>query len=331
MAFLPMNTLYPLKFRPILKEKIWGGNRMQTRLKKKFNGLQSVGESWECSGFDGNLSVVENGFLAGNHLLELIEVYMGDLVGERLFRHYGIHFPLLIKFIDAREKLSVQVHPDDKLAAERHGSMGKTEMWYIIDAIPGAVIYTGFNRELDQGTFYEFLKNGKLNEILNREEAQSGDVFDIPAGRVHATGAGILLAEIQQASDITYRIYDWDRKDAQGNSRELHTHLAMDAIDFEKPASFKHHPEGPENVPVKLSANNYFHVSRLTLTSPYESDFHKLDSFIIYMCLDGQVTFHFQGGKENLNTGETVLVPASLETVTLVPSPSVTLLEIYHP
>jgi len=331
MAFLPMNTLYPLKFKPILKERIWGGNLMQTRLKKQFNGLQSVGESWECSGVDGNFSVVENGFLAGNHLQELIEVYMGDLVGERIFRHYGIHFPLLIKFIDARENLSVQVHPDDKLAAERHGSLGKTEMWYIIDAAPGAVIYTGFNRELDRKTFLEFLKNGKLTEILNREEAMAGDVFDIPAGRVHATGAGILLAEIQQTSDITYRIYDWDRVDAQGKSRELHTHLALDAIDFKKPASFKHHPEGPHNVPVILSANNYFHVSRLTLTSPYERDFHRLDSFLIYMCLDGQVTFLFQGGKENLSSGQTVLVPASLETVTLVPSPSATLLEIYHP
>ncbi len=326
-----MNTLYPLKFKPILKERIWGGNLMQVRLQKKFNGLQSVGESWECSGVDGNFSVVENGFLAGNNLQELIGVYMGDLVGERIFSHYGIHFPLLIKFIDARENLSVQVHPDDKLAAERHGSLGKTEMWYIIDAVPGAVIYTGFNRELDRKTFLEFLKNGKLKEILNREEALAGDVFDIPAGRVHATGAGILLAEIQQASDITYRIYDWDRVDAQGKSRDLHINLALDAINFKKPASFKHHPQGPDNVPVKLSANNYFHVSRLTLTTPYERDFHRLDSFMIYMCLNGQVTFHFQGGKENLSTGETALVPASLETVILVPSPSTTLLEIYHP
>ncbi|MGC9470111.1 MAG: type I phosphomannose isomerase catalytic subunit [Bacteroidales bacterium] len=326
-----MNTLYPLKFKPILKERIWGGNLMQVRLQKKFNGLQSVGESWECSGVDGNFSVVENGFLAGNNLQELIGVYMGDLVGERIFSHYGIHFPLLIKFIDARENLSVQVHPDDKLAAERHGSLGKTEMWYIIDAVPGAVIYTGFNRELDRKTFLEFLKNGKLKEILNREEALPGDVFDIPAGRVHATGAGILLAEIQQASDITYRIYDWDRVDAQGKSRDLHINLALDAINFKKPASFKHHPQGPDNVPVKLSANSYFHVSRLTLTTPYERDFHRLDSFMIYMCLDGQVTFYFQGGKENLSTGETILVPASLETVNLVPSPSTTLLEIYHP
>ena len=190
-----------------------------------------AGESWEISSVEGDISVAENGFLAGNSLQELTEVYMGELVGDQIYERFGVEFPLLIKFIDASEVLSVQVHPDDVLARERHNSYGKTEMWYIVESDQGELI-AGFNRELDREQYLEYFKGGSLKEILNHEQVSAGEVFFMPAGRVHAIGAGVLLAEIQQSSDVTYRIYDWDRSDDAGNPRELHTDLALDAIDF---------------------------------------------------------------------------------------------------
>jgi len=226
-----MNTLYPIKFQPILKDKIWGGPRLKDILNKSTES-DKCGESWEISSVQGNLSIVRNGFLTGNNLQELIEVYMGDLVGDKIYSLFGIEFPLLIKFIDANDILSVQVHPDDELARVRHDAYGKTEMWYIIDAEENAELIAGFNRDLNRETYIRHLQGKTLKEILNFEKVRKGDVFFTPAGRVHAVGAGILLAEIQQTSDITYRIYDWERVDDKGNPRELHTELALDALDF---------------------------------------------------------------------------------------------------
>jgi len=227
-----MSHLYPLKFKPIFKDKIWGGNKIKTLLNKDFSPLPNCGESWEISGVQDEISVVSNGFLIGNNLQELIEIYMGDLVGDQVYQKYGIEFPLLIKFIDAHDDLSIQVHPNDKLAMQRHNAYGKTEMWYIIDADRGAKLISGFNTEVTKDAYIKHLENNTLNLILNYEEVKAGDVFFMPAGRVHAIGKGILLTEIQQTSDITYRIYDYNRKGTDGKPRELHTSLALDAIDF---------------------------------------------------------------------------------------------------
>ena len=203
-----MSGLYPLKFTPVFHEKIWGGNRLKTALHKDYGDLPNCGESWEISGVEGHISVVSDGFLAGNTLQELMEVYMGDLVGDKVYQKFGIEFPLLIKFIDAEQDLSVQVHPGDELAKKRHNAYGKTEMWYVVDADPGALINSGFNQELNREIYLDHMNRGKLADILCYEEVSAGDVFFIPAGRVHAIGKGILVAEIQQTSDITCRIFD---------------------------------------------------------------------------------------------------------------------------
>ncbi len=329
-----MNTekFYPLKFRPILKDKIWGGNRIQ-KLPGKPAASDYCGESWELSGVQENISVVKNGFLAKNNLQELIEVFMGDLVGDKIYEKYGNEFPLLVKFIDATRVLSVQVHPDDELAMQRHKAYGKTEMWYILDADPGAEIISGFNRELNRSEYLGYLNSGKLPEVLNRVEVRPGDVFFTPAGRVHAIGAGILLAEIQQTSDVTYRIYDWDRKDEQGKGRELHTALATDAIDFSKPGEIKTSYRAERNQTTRLIDCPYFRTSLVHLDKPVEKDFIMIDSFVIYLCVEGKVAIQYdmESPGVSLSKGETVLIPASLKNIHIKPEQSSGLLEVWIP
>lgn len=325
-----MEGLYPLKFTPIYKDKIWGGNKIKTVLNKDFGNLPNCGESWELSGVEGNVSVATNGYLAGNNLNELIEVYMGDLVGDQVFETYGNEFPLLIKFIDANDDLSIQVHPDDEMAAERHNSYGKTEMWYVMQADKGAKLQSGFNQQVDQEKYLEKLEKVELTDILNFEEVSEGDVFFIPAGRVHAIGKGILLAEIQQTSDITYRIYDYDRRDDKGNARELHTDLALDAIDYTLFPEYKTSYEVKPNESVELVTCKYFTTNVLELNTVVEKDYNKLDSFVIYICLDGEVVVETESGSELIQKGETILIPASIENVHLKPvSASAKLLEVY--
>lgn len=325
-----MEGLYPLKFTPIFKDKIWGGNKIKTLLNKDFGDLPNCGESWELSGVSGNVSVVSNGFLAGNSLDELIEVYMGDLVGDHVFDAYGDEFPLLIKFIDANDDLSIQVHPDDEMASERHNSFGKTEMWYVVQADRGSKLQSGFNQQVDQAKYLEKLEKVELTDILNFEEVAAGDVFFIPAGRVHAIGKGILLAEIQQTSDITYRIYDYDRRDDKGNLRELHTDLALDAIDYTLHPEYKTKYESKLNESVELVSCKYFTTNVLTLDQAVEKDYNKLDSFVIYICLDGELRIETESGSESVQKGETILIPASIEHVRLKPvSASAKLLEVY--
>lgn len=325
-----MEGLYPLKFAPIYKDKIWGGDKIKSILNKDYGNLPNCGESWELSGVEGNVSVVTNGYLAGNDLNELIEIYMGDLVGENIYEHFGNEFPLLIKFIDANDDLSIQVHPDDEMAAERHNSYGKTEMWYVIQADKGAKLQSGFNQEVDQDLYLEKLEAVQLPDILNFEEVTSGDVFFIPAGRVHAIGKGILLAEIQQTSDITYRIYDYDRRDDKGNTRELHTDLALDAIDYTVFPEYKSKYDTKVNESVELASCKYFTTNVLELNRSVEKDYNKLDSFVIYICLDGEVSIETEAGNESVKLGETILLPAAIESVTLKPlSDKAKLLEVY--
>ena len=325
-----MESLYPLKFVTQYKDKIWGGNKIKTVLNKDFGDLPNCGETWEISAVEGNVSEVANGFLAGNDLQELAEIYMGDLLGEKVYDRFGIEFPLLIKFIDANDDLSIQVHPDDKLSKKRHNAFGKTEMWYVLQADKGAKLNSGFNQEVDQEKYLKYLEEKRLTEILNFEEVAPGDVFFIPAGRVHAIGSGILLTEIQQTSDVTYRIYDYDRRDDKGNTRELHTELALDAIDFSLHEKYKTDYSVKLNESSEIVSCEYFTTNVLLIDKKMEIDYNHLDSFVIYICLDGSYDIEYEGGVESVSQGETVLIPAVIENLKLVPkSDSVKLLEVY--
>jgi mannose-6-phosphate isomerase len=324
-----MNQLYPIKFKSILKDKIWGGDLIKTFPGKEKAG-DKCGESWEISSYDGEISVVAEGFLKGNTLTELIEIYMGDLVGESVFDKFGLEFPLLIKFIHAKDILSIQVHPNDELAMERHQSNGKNEMWYIIDAEEDSSLISGFRMEMEKDKYIAHLREGTLESILNYEKVKTGDIFNIPAGRVHSIGSGILLAEIQQTSDLTYRIYDFNRKDDQGNLRELHNNLAIDAIDFKKYDNYKTVYSKEKNKTIKAITSPYFNTNVIHFDIPVEKDFNFIDSFVIYMCTEGEVEIlYHQTEKLVMKKGETVLVPAELKNISLIPKKESTLLEIY--
>lgn len=307
--------LYPIKFKPRIKERIWGGHAILERKGKaaaRLNKDKLYGESWDLSSVKGDISVVANGMLKGNNLEEIIEVYMGELVGENNFERYGLEFPLLIKYLDCNDKLSVQVHPDDALAEERHNSFGKTEAWYIADCKEGAAIYLGFkDLNITREEYISAVSESRLEELLNRVEVKKGDVFFIPAGTVHALGAGIEVVEVQQTSDVTYRIYDWDRVDASGKGRELHTALAVDAIDFEADADVLHKQynltKGGES---KVIESPYFTMVIHDVNAVKYLDRSMLDSFIVYICLSGSATISIDGGKEELTASELVLIPA---------------------
>lgn len=325
-----MPGLYPLKFKPVFHEKIWGGNRLKSLLNKDFGDLPNCGESWELSSVGGHISEVANGFLKGNNLQELIEVYMGELVGDKVYKKFGIEFPLLIKFIDANDDLSIQVHPNDELSKKRHNAYGKTEMWYVVDAEEGALINSGFNQPVTREKYLEHLENGKLTDLLCYEKTESGDVFFIPAGRVHAIGKGVLIAEIQQTSDVTYRIYDYDRTDSEGNKRELHTDLALDAIDFSYQEEYKTKYKTEKNKSLEIVSCEYFTTNILDFSEKLEKDYHQLDSFVIYMSLNGRFNIEYENGTVEVDKGETVLIPASLESLRLNPlTEEVKLLEVY--
>lgn len=324
-----MYDLYPLKFKPIPRKMIWGGNNLRKKFGKDFPDDQGIGESWEISAFPGYISVVENGHLQGNTIEELIEVYMGDLVGEANFNRYGLEFPLLVKLIDAQDVLSVQVHPDDEIAARRHNGRGKTEMWYILDAEPGAELIAGFNRKVSPGIFMDKLKNGKLLEILNVEKVSPGDVFFMPAGRVHAIGKGIILAEIQQTSDSTYRIYDWERKDADGNYRALHIEEAMEAMDFGFHKDYRTRARVKQNSPVLLADCPWFTTHLLNFTGAVKRDYSMLDSFVIYICTRGKFTLEWGNGKMVAGQGETLLLPAAFTEVSLSAEKDAGILEVF--
>jgi mannose-6-phosphate isomerase len=324
-----MNELYPLKFTPILKERIWGGEKLNTQLHKKHTPGK-CGESWEISCIGEDISVVSNGFLAENQLDELIEIYMGDLVGDTVYDKFGNTFPLLIKFLDASDILSIQVHPNDELAEERHKCAGKTEMWYIIDNEPNAELICGFNKQIDRKEVEAHIENKTLPNILNVEKVQAGEVYYVPAGRVHAIGAGILLAEIQQTSDITYRLYDWDRKNPDGTQRELHTAMALDAIDYNVYTNYKLQYQIPENKTSNILDCPYFFSNILHFNKQVEKDYILIDSFVIYMCVEGKFQILFNEGESiSVSKGETVLIPAALKNLSLVPEVPSKIIETY--
>lgn len=326
-----MNSLYPLRFRPVLKETLWGGTALRERFGKNTLMGTTTGESWEINGMTGISSQVANGFLRGNSLEEITEVYMGDLVGDHVYDRFGNEFPLLIKFIDARDTLSIQVHPDDSLSSERHHAWGKTEMWYVMDAEPGAVIYTGFRNKISKEEYLAALEAGRVADLVNVTPVNPGDVFFIPAGLVHAIGAGVILTEIQQTSDVTYRIYDWDRVDAAGKPRELHTDLALDAIDFDLDESNLIRKTAEMNQTVLLAECDYFHTSVIQFDRPMIKDYSLTDSFVIYICTGSMAVIECFDHIEEIREGETLLIPASADSVTLIPQGTATLLEVFIP
>ncbi len=325
-----MNTvLYPLKFKPILKSKIWGGHKLNTIFNKGIKD-EKIGESWELSGIQGDTSIVLNGFLKDNTLEEIIEIYMGDIVGEPVFNKFNKEFPLLFKFIDANQDLSIQVHPDDKLSKEKHNAYGKTEMWYIVDAEPESQLISGFITPSNKEEYLEALNSNKITSLLKSHNVDKEDAFFIPAGNIHAIGSGILLAEIQQTSDVTYRIYDYNRKGDDGNPRELHTDLALDAIDFKNSNERINYNKNKQDETVNITACEYFVTNYLNLKDTFERDVYLLNSFVVYMCTDGSATIKCENGIfETINKGETVLIPASIQNIELIPNNQCKLLEVY--
>jgi len=324
-----MSELYPLKFKPLLKEKVWGGNALVSRYNKKSTNSNFVGESWELSAISDNQSVISNGFLSGNNIEELIEVYMGDIIGDSIYEKFGIEFPLLIKFIEAKEDLSIQVHPDNALARKRHHAYGKTEMWYILESENDSKLYTGFREGVTKEMYEESLENGNIVDLLNIENVEAGDVFFTPAGRVHAIGAGTVMVEIQQTSDITYRIFDWNRKISGKEPRELHIELALEAIDFTATGKNKIKKEPELNKTVNLVNCEFFNTNIIRFNTVINKDYHFIDSFVVYICIDGEFIICWDEHSEKISKGETVLLPAMIKEVILKPVSEVRLIEIF--
>ncbi|PKG51096.1 MULTISPECIES: type I phosphomannose isomerase catalytic subunit [Olleya] len=311
--------LYPLTFTPVFSYRIWGGDKLKTVLNKSYS-QESIGESWEISDIKDSETVVNNGYLKGQKLKEIINTFKGDFVGQKVYDAFGNDFPLLIKFIDAKTPLSIQVHPNNQLAKQRHNAFGKNEMWYVMQAEKNAELILGFNKKINKEEYLNTLENNKLKDILNVEKVTSGDTFYIPTGRVHAIGAGVLLAEIQQTSNITYRIYDYDRVDKKtGQKRELHTNLALDAIDYNCYDKYKTDYKQVRNTPCKLVNSEYFKTNIIELDTELTRDLTTKDSFTIYMCVDGEVTITIpkDAVEYTLKMGQTIIIPACISTVVL--------------
>jgi mannose-6-phosphate isomerase len=308
--------MYPFKFQPILKERLWGGTKLKDVLNKPIEN-DITGESWELSTVKGDVSVIANGNLAGTSLQELIASNPEGVLGKSVFERFGTDFPILIKFIDAKKDLSIQLHPNDELAKKRHDSFGKTEMWYVMDADQDANLIVGFNKDVAKEEYAKSIENDSLVDLLHYESVKEGDTFFINTGKIHAIGAGVLLAEIQQTSDVTYRVFDFNRKDKNGNLRELHTELALDAIDYEKKDDFKVSYANDSDTVNSMVDCPYFKTNFLELSQDLNQDVSQRDSFTIYMCVGGSVAVQNDFGTATIQKGETVLVPSNCNTIRL--------------
>ena len=319
----------PLKFEPILKTIVWGGEKIAP-----YKGIETeqkhIGESWELSGVAGNESVVADGPLKGKTIAQLVKEYKADLVGKHVYENTGDEFPLLIKFIDALSDLSIQVHPNDELAGRRHnGSKGKTEMWYVVDAEPGAHLLSGLTEKITPEQYAAKVADGTITDVLARYEVHPGDVFFLPAGRIHAICGGCFIAEIQQTSNITYRIYDYGRLGLDGKPREVHTELAKDAIDYTVYPDYRTHYEPRQNEEQEVVSCKYFTTSIYDLTLPYAKDLSEIDSFLVVMCLTGSGAIEVDGEEVPVHQGETVLIPAAADDICFVPDGSMKVLTSY--
>jgi mannose-6-phosphate isomerase len=316
--------LYPLQFEPILKERIWGGTKLKTFLNKPITS-NITGESWEISTVENDVSVVLKGSLKGKSLNELINEFPEALLGTRVYAEFGKQFPLLFKYIDAREDLSIQLHPNDELAKKRHNSFGKTEMWYVMQADTDARLIVGFKEKSSPEEYIKNLNNKTLLTILDTKKVKQGDVFMLDTGTIHAIGAGIVIAEIQQTSDITYRVYDFDRVDANGKTRELHIDLALEALNYEKIQTQRFYSK-TENITNEIVNCNYFTTNFIPLDGNIE--IHKNQtSFTVYMCVEGDFKLTFDNESYSYKKGDTVLIPAAITDFQL--SGKATILEIY--
>ncbi|MDY0142296.1 MAG: class I mannose-6-phosphate isomerase [Bacteroidales bacterium] len=315
--------LYPIKFYPIYKSKVWGGNKIKA-LKNENNIPDKCGESWELSGVEGDVSVVKNGFLKDNTIEEIIEVYMGDMVGDKIFEKFAYEFPILLKIIEANENLSIQVHPDDATAEQRHNARGKSEAWYILETLHNAKLISGFNKNSNFAEMSDLIKLKNLETILNQPLTKPSEVYYIPSKRVHSLGKGNLIVEIQQTSDVTYRIYDYDRTD-----RELHLDLASDVIDYKKTEKLTEDYSRNPDKSNKILKNSNFTINYLPVMNSLEKDYFNIDSFIIYYCIKGELIIKYNNKTETLKTGETVLIPAALKNIVLIPKTYTEMLEIY--
>lgn len=318
------NLIYPLQFEPILKDRIWGGEKLKTNLNKAITS-KITGESWELSTVEGDVSVIANGGLKGKSLTEVIDEMPNEILGTEVHHRFGDQFPLLFKYLDAREDLSIQVHPNDELAKKRHNSFGKTEMWYIMQADPEARIIVGFKEDSNADAYLENLKNNTLLTILDDVPVKEGDVFFLETGTVHAIGAGLVVAEIQQTSDITYRIYDFDRKDAQGNTRELHIDNALDAINYDKVDAYRTYSK-EENLSNTIVNCPYFTTNFIPLSDAVTVS-KTGNSFTVYMCIDGEFDLEYNKNIYSYKKGDTVLIPAAMDYYVINGKASI--LEIY--
>ena len=319
----------PLKFEPILKTIVWGGEKIAP-----YKGIETdqkhIGESWELSGVAGNESVVAEGPFKGKTIAELVKEYKGELVGEHVYANTGDEFPLLIKFIDALTDLSIQVHPNDELAAKRHnGSKGKTEMWYVVAADKGAHLLAGLTKKITPEEYAAKVADGTITDVLARYDVHPGDVFFLPAGRIHAICGGCFIAEIQQTSNITYRIYDYGRLGLDGKPREVHTELAKDAIDYTVYPDYRTQYTPEQDTEVEVVSCRYFTTSIYDLTLPYAKDLSEIDSFMVVMCLAGEGTLEVDGEEVPVRQGETVLIPATADDICFVPDGSMKVLTSY--
>lgn len=330
--FIKMSELYPLKFTPVYLEKIWGGQNVKSLLHKDFGKLMNCGEMWLLSGVEGNNSVVCNGNFEGDELNDLVETFMGDLVGDNVFDKYGETFPLLIKVIDPLTWLSVQVHPDDEIAQQIGLDNGKTEMWYVMHADDDAQLVSGFNREVSKNEVEKLIYDKKISEVLNYEQVSNGDVFFIPARRIHALGPGCMVAEIQQTSDTTFRVYDWDRIDQHGMYRELHIPQSLYTLNYKKEDSYRtEYQRDRINATVPMVDCPYFTTNFINLEKGkiLAKDYTELDSFVILMSVDGGFSLRYDGGDEIVNIGECILIPNVVNKVEINALSDSKILEIY--
>ena len=314
------------KFRPILKSLIWGGEKIAP-YKGIETDMKAIGESWEISGVKGNESVVAGGVDDGMTIPELIARDKEQLLGKANFDRFGMEFPLLIKFIDARQDLSIQVHPDDALAWERHQSKGKTEMWYVVDADNGARLRSGFAKQVTPDEYEQSIADNTITDLLAEYDIHAGDLFFLPAGRIHSIGAGAFIAEIQQTSNITYRIYDFNRVDANGNPRELHTEQSKAVIDYSVLPDYRTQYEAADDKRIELVSCPYFTTSLYNLTKEHEIELASLDSFVIVICTEGEGTIIDNNGEEmKIRQGESILVPATATSLEVVPNKNMKIL-----
>jgi mannose-6-phosphate isomerase len=317
------SIFYPLTFRPIIKERIWGGTKLKSLLHKPITSEFS-GESWEISTVDKDVSIVDSGIYEGKDLNELITLFPQEILGKKVLEHCGTQFPLLFKYLDAREDLSIQLHPNDELAKKRHNALGKTEMWYVMQADEGARIIVGFKENASPEAYLHHLEGKTLPSILQEIPVKKGDAFLLESGTIHAIGAGIVIAEIQQTSDITYRIYDWDRVDALGNSRELHIDLALEAINYTS-KSAQHFYLNHENSSNTMIHCPYFKTNAIPLNGKMSVTKND-DSFLVYMCTEGNFDIWINHQRYSYSMGDTVLLPAVINNFDL--EGMATLLEI---